>query len=421
VSVREIEGLPWPEGDPGALRAIAGHATRLAVELGQHEHTTFGLTPTSMGWLGDASDAYAISLAEHSHALGSGASAMRDAATALLTLAGAVEDGQRRVLKAARLLKEARDDAATASQHAAALRQRANDEATFGASLGNPLATGALGGPSLAEIAARQAETAADTAQFHALDVQSSTQPEAQDAYDDVQRADRACANALEDLHLVGASAPSLPGPGGPASPALAALGALLLGSGARGDPSLLALLCTPAPPPPPPPKPAKHHNWWKLGAAGLLGVATAALTVADIAQLGLDPITDGATVATAAETAALGEEAIAGEAALAETAAAGEAATAEAGEAATLEELTAAQASNFGRYAGKLPAGRQAPTITRLSDGSVRFSSDVPGRVPGSYANYTKTVDAAGKTTGYVKTTYAPDGSVVHVKVKFP
>ena len=43
-----------------------------------------------------------------------------------------------------------------------------------------------------------------------------------------------------------------------------------------------------------------------------------------------------------------------------------------------------------------------------------------VPGRVPGSYATYDKTLDASGKTISYTKTTVAPDGHIVHVKDKF-
>ena len=61
-----------------------------------------------------------------------------------------------------------------------------------------------------------------------------------------------------------------------------------------------------------------------------------------------------------------------------------------------------------------------ETPTITRLADGSVEFSAKVPGEVPGSSATYTKTVDAAGNTIGYVKTTLGPDGSVIIVKDKF-
>jgi len=83
--------------------------------------------------------------------------------------------------------------------------------------------------------------------------------------------------------------------------------------------------------------------------------------------------------------------------------------------------ELSGRQASNYARYVKKLPSGAQDPVITRGADGAVQFSADVPGRVPGSYATYTKIVDSGGTTTDYFKTTVAPDGSIVHVKIKFP
>ena len=50
---------------------------------------------------------------------------------------------------------------------------------------------------------------------------------------------------------------------------------------------------------------------------------------------------------------------------------------------------------------------------------GMVTFSTRVPGRVPGSYASYVKTVDESGTTIGNVKTTVAPDGTIVHLKDK--
>ncbi len=65
-------------------------------------------------------------------------------------------------------------------------------------------------------------------------------------------------------------------------------------------------------------------------------------------------------------------------------------------------------------------PRGSTGTVVTHLPDGSVRVAADVPARnVPGSYARYEKTIAADGRTTGYTKTTYAPDGTVVHIKDK--
>ena len=81
--------------------------------------------------------------------------------------------------------------------------------------------------------------------------------------------------------------------------------------------------------------------------------------------------------------------------------------------------DLTPEQLKNLNRYEKKLPAGAESTVITRGANGAVQFEAKVPGRVPGSYANYMKTVDLAGNTIGYTKTTIVPDGSVAHVKDK--
>ncbi len=38
---------------------------------------------------------------------------------------------------------------------------------------------------------------------------------------------------------------------------------------------------------------------------------------------------------------------------------------------------------------------------------------------MPGSYAEYIKILDKEGETVQYVKDIYAPDGTIVHSKVK--
>jgi hypothetical protein len=82
-------------------------------------------------------------------------------------------------------------------------------------------------------------------------------------------------------------------------------------------------------------------------------------------------------------------------------------------------DELSGAQADNLRRYKKRLPAGAGDVTITGDKDGSVDFEARVPGRVPGSYAIYTKTIGPDGTTIGYEKTTFLPDGSIAHVKDK--
>lgn len=83
--------------------------------------------------------------------------------------------------------------------------------------------------------------------------------------------------------------------------------------------------------------------------------------------------------------------------------------------------DLGAGQISNLTRYESKLPKGASQTTLSRGSNNTVEFSANVTGKVPGSYATYAKTVDEAGNTIKYDKTTVAPDGSVIHVKQKYP
>lgn len=84
--------------------------------------------------------------------------------------------------------------------------------------------------------------------------------------------------------------------------------------------------------------------------------------------------------------------------------------------------DLSPSQLSNLSRYTKKLPAGAEETQLVRGANGAAEFSTNVPGRVPGSfatYATYTKSVDSSGTTVGYTKTTVAPDGTIVHIKDK--
>jgi hypothetical protein len=79
---------------------------------------------------------------------------------------------------------------------------------------------------------------------------------------------------------------------------------------------------------------------------------------------------------------------------------------------------LSQQQASNLARFNKKLPAGNTGTAVDTLGDG-VLYTSEVPGRVPGSRAVYQKSVDAVGDTTSYLKTTFDPKGNIVHIKDK--
>ncbi len=81
--------------------------------------------------------------------------------------------------------------------------------------------------------------------------------------------------------------------------------------------------------------------------------------------------------------------------------------------------DLNPAQLANLSRHTKRMPTGAEATVVTRGADGAIHLTTKVPGRVPGSYAIYEKVVDVSGKTIGVTKTTFAPDGTIIHVKDK--
>jgi hypothetical protein len=89
-------------------------------------------------------------------------------------------------------------------------------------------------------------------------------------------------------------------------------------------------------------------------------------------------------------------------------------------GDPGTINDLNPEQASNYKRYTAKLPAKAEDVEVEKLPDDSVRLSARVPANnIPGSYAEYIKVIDKSGNTIQYVKDTYAPDGTVIHSKIK--
>ena len=57
--------------------------------------------------------------------------------------------------------------------------------------------------------------------------------------------------------------------------------------------------------------------------------------------------------------------------------------------------------------------------SVTQSQNGNYLISMTKPGNVPGSYAVYNKIISSDGVTLDVYKITYAPDGSIVHIKDK--
>lgn len=74
----------------------------------------------------------------------------------------------------------------------------------------------------------------------------------------------------------------------------------------------------------------------------------------------------------------------------------------------------------NINRFTKKIPeGGRDSVRTNKLPNEGTTVTADVPGKVPGSSAQYQKQIDSNGDTMIYTKTTTDPDGNVVHVKDK--
>ncbi|MCF0064084.1 FG-GAP-like repeat-containing protein [Dyadobacter chenwenxiniae] len=81
---------------------------------------------------------------------------------------------------------------------------------------------------------------------------------------------------------------------------------------------------------------------------------------------------------------------------------------------------LEGALKSNYGRFISKIPANSKASSSFQLlDDGNYLFQAISPGKVPGSSALYQKWVNPLGETLKMMKTTFAPDGSIIHIKPK--
>jgi hypothetical protein len=62
----------------------------------------------------------------------------------------------------------------------------------------------------------------------------------------------------------------------------------------------------------------------------------------------------------------------------------------------------------------------RSSASSQLLKDGNYLFQATSLGKAPGSRALYQKWVNPQGETFKMTKTTFAPGGSIIHVKPKF-
>lgn len=79
-----------------------------------------------------------------------------------------------------------------------------------------------------------------------------------------------------------------------------------------------------------------------------------------------------------------------------------------------------AQQAANLKRFQKKIPSNaKENVELRNLPNNGVAVQATSPGKVSGSKAVYEKQIDVNGKTIQATKTTYNPQGNIVHVKDK--
>ena len=202
----DLEGLPWPDGEPGPLRSCASRLRGLAGGFdGAGTRLGGAVAPA---WSGFAATSYSGTLGHAQAAVSHLGGSLDTAAGALAHLADVIEHAQHEVRVAAAKLHDARAAAARAQRIAQAARDDADRAHTAAA-----LAPGLMPGDPLsmqADAAERHALSTATTAgslQQDAARVERWAHQEADDAVKRVKAADAHCASALEGTGMAGGPA----------------------------------------------------------------------------------------------------------------------------------------------------------------------------------------------------------------------
>jgi uncharacterized protein YukE len=209
----DLEGLPWPDGEPGPLRGAAARLRGLQGGLSGAGSTIGAAAPS--GWVGVAASSYGSTVAQAGDAVSYLEGTVHTAATALGDLADRIEEAQDEVRRASERLREARAEAADAQRRATVARAEASQARTAALlnpsplTFADPLAQAA----DAAEARAASAETLAADKQVDAERVERWAHAQANDAIKTVKIADAATAGALQSTGL-----PMGPVVGGPPS-----------------------------------------------------------------------------------------------------------------------------------------------------------------------------------------------------------
>ena len=192
-SAPTLDGLPWPEGDPGQLTDAAQRAHAAARALGHAASSLGSHAHGSSGWRGAAATAFAHTILVEQQGMQRSSAALDEASSALRRLGQVLGDGQEEVRRLAEQVREADAASAIAGAHAAlAVTQ----------DIGVSILTGA--DPAFRETR-READEAADHARAasarahaHATEVRSRAMRRAQHVCDHLVGVDAATARAVD-------------------------------------------------------------------------------------------------------------------------------------------------------------------------------------------------------------------------------
>jgi hypothetical protein len=194
----DVEGLPWPEGEPGALTGAAGQLTAVAGRLSATAGS-LGEAGSAGGWQGVAAVAYAVLVRNQVAGLQGSTEVFASTAGALRALARVLSDAQDEITAEARKVRAAREAAEQ-------FRARAQDAADRASALPNSVG---------ADAAFLHLSAAAGRAEAEYQQVRRAAEAKARQLVADVEAADAATAAEVGEAK-VAASA----GPGGlPAAP----------------------------------------------------------------------------------------------------------------------------------------------------------------------------------------------------------
>jgi uncharacterized protein YukE len=120
----DVEGLPWPKGEPGALTGAAGRLSAVAGRLSAAGGPLGGAVTVDR-WHGGAATAYSVLVRSQVTGLQGSAEVFGSTATALRALARVLSDAQDAIRAEARQVRAARE----AAERAQAMARGAADRA----------------------------------------------------------------------------------------------------------------------------------------------------------------------------------------------------------------------------------------------------------------------------------------------------